>query len=135
MNKSVKNGYYAQRTPVKYKLEAKNGKITFNQTSELGIVDLYNWENYVVYKNEDLFTEAKYKERRESDIGQTLKNQGTDFKVVTRIEEVKGDITKTVYEKESINKVDEKTDTLPLWMLTSNQKERNQKTHRIVTRN
>ena len=111
VNKSVKNGYYAQRTPVKYKLEAKNGKITFNQTSELGIVDLYNWENYVVYKNEDLFTEAKYKERRESDIGQTLKNQGTDFKVVTRIEEVKGDITKTVYEKESINKVDEKTDT------------------------
>lgn len=109
-------GYYAQRSPVDYNITAKNGKVEFSNKKDMNILDLLNWNEAVTHENKSVFKMSEYKAYADKllkknggeyeDIASKLRKT-RDFKVVTRIERVYDDgSTKTIFEKEDLNKLE-----------------------------
>ena len=117
INKKVQGGYYAQRSSVDYNISARNGKIEFSSKKEMNILDLLNWNEAVTYENKNIFSMKEYKDYADKllkknngeyeDIATKIRKT-RDFKVVTRLESVYDDgSTKTIFEKEDLNKLDD----------------------------
>nr|WP_314496315.1 cell wall-binding repeat-containing protein [uncultured Peptostreptococcus sp.] len=121
INKSQQGGYYAQRSPVDYNLSAKNGKVEFSDKGDINILDLLNWNEAVTFENKKIFKKDEYKDYsdkllkknggKHDDIAGKIR-QARDFKIVTRVERVYDDgSTKTIYEKEDLNKLADPKET------------------------
>lgn len=121
INKSQQGGYYAQRSPVDYNLSAKNGKVEFSDKGDINILDLLNWNEAVTFENKKIFKKDEYKDYSDKllkknggkydDIAGKIR-QARDFKIVTRVERVYDDgSTKTIYEKEDLNKLTDPKET------------------------
>lgn len=116
VSKNNQGGYYAQRSSIDYNITAKNGKVEFSNKKDMNILDLLNWNEAVTYENKPVFKMSEYKTYADKllkknggeyeDIASKLR-KARDFKVVTRIERVYDDgSTKTIFEKEDLNKLD-----------------------------
>lgn len=116
VSKNNQGGYYAQRSSIDYNITAKNGKVEFSNKKDMNILDLLNWNEAVTHENKSVFKMSEYKTYADEllkknggeyeDIASKLRKD-RDFKVVTRIERVYDDgSTKTIFEKEDLNKLD-----------------------------